>query len=381
MLSPVHILPIVRMKQNVILSEAKDLGGGTVFPPPRSFASLRMTWVVVLLLTAFSLSAQEFREEITVERIIVDAYVIDSRGNPIRELQPKDFKVKVDGKPAEIESLEWQEEGTRFPEGEPKTVEEIDAAYSTPPPEGRLFILFIQNDFQRADARMTGMLQMDDLALRFVNKLQPNDRVAVVSFDSHLRLRQDFTNNRSAIERAVRDSVKINDVWSKPQIVHSPALFTRISLEQAQSASSSEQALLLIGNALMPVPGPKIMVMFGWGLGVRMRGYVTMTHDYGPARRALEQSRTSVFAMDITAADGHDLAFGLGKVAGDTGGFYASTYKLPEIAMGKLERALQGHYVLVVKRPPELPRGVHTLEVNVPRRGVSVHARTSYVDR
>ena len=108
---------------------------------------------------------------------------------------------------------------------------------------------------------------------------------------------------------------------------------------------------LLVGNALLPIPGPKTMVLFGWGLGVYTPVGVVMTRDYMPAKRALEASRTSVFSMDISDADYHSLEVGLGKVSADTGGFYAKTHIFPTIGMRKLERAISGHYVLVVKRP------------------------------
>jgi VWFA-related protein len=338
--------------------------------------------VMLAVLVAAGAAAQEFREEITVERIIVDAHVIDYDGEPVRNLEPSDFQVLIDREPAEIESLEWTAAGTLYPEGSPG---EEQAALSetrstTPPPAGRLIVFFVQTDFGRE--RTKGIMKITSFAIEFLDGLQSNDRVAVVSFDSQLRLRQDFTSDRRKLEEAIRDCVKIGPPKREPELVHSPALFTRIPKEAAKKATSSEQALLLVGNALLPIPGPKTMVLYGWGLGVYTPYGVMMTRDYRPARRALEASRTSVFVMDISDADYHSLEVGLGKVAGDTGGFYAKTHIFPTIGMKKLERAISGHYVLIVKRPPSLERGRHDVEVTVPgRRGIEVLARTSYTDR
>src|SRR5437762_1192142 len=61
------------------------------------------------LLLAAALQQQKpgLQEQITVERVIVDARVTDSLGNPITGLKPSDFKVRIDGKPAAVESADW----------------------------------------------------------------------------------------------------------------------------------------------------------------------------------------------------------------------------------------------------------------------------------
>jgi hypothetical protein len=38
------------------------------------------------------------REEARVERVVVDAYVTDSRGDPIPGITTSDFRVRVDGR-------------------------------------------------------------------------------------------------------------------------------------------------------------------------------------------------------------------------------------------------------------------------------------------
>ena len=48
-----------------------------------------------------------FGERVDVARIIVDARVLDDRGNPIPGLAPDDFKVVIDGKAARVETATW----------------------------------------------------------------------------------------------------------------------------------------------------------------------------------------------------------------------------------------------------------------------------------
>ena len=159
-----------------------------------------------------------------------------------------------------------------------------------------------------------------------------------------------------------------------------PSLARRLDREAMKRCTSSDQALILIGNALRHIPGPKSMILLGWGLGHRVGKTVVMDHKYPIARRSLEQARVTVFALDTTDADYHDLEFGLGKAAADTGGFYAKTHVFPQIAIDRLQRTLAGHYELEVRKPAGLSRGSHTIEVRVKRRGTYVMARSGFVD-
>src|ERR1700756_1731445 len=61
---------------------------------------------IALALLAVAAAAQ-VQEQITVERILVDTRVTDDHGNPITGLKPADFRVRVDGKLAAVESAEW----------------------------------------------------------------------------------------------------------------------------------------------------------------------------------------------------------------------------------------------------------------------------------
>ncbi|MGA7617450.1 MAG: hypothetical protein WBX15_19980 [Thermoanaerobaculia bacterium] len=336
--------------------------------------------VLVLLMATAALAQQpEIRaqEEITVERLVIDARIIDSHGNPIEGLTRKDVRVRVDGRPAEVEAVEWVSEDKPLDTGagaEPEK-EEI---HGVPIPRGRLLVFFFQTDFQRQ--RVKGEMRILSYAKNLLGTLGPEDRVAVVSFDSHLKLRQDFTSDHRKIETAIDEALRIDEP-PPPPLVPSPALFTRIDRDAARKAAQPETALLLIGNALIPIPGPKSLLLFGWGLGHLMgRNGVVMDKDYFPAKLALEQARTAVFALDISDADYHSLEVGLGKVAADTGGFYAKTHIFPQIAMERMERVLAGHYEVVIKVPPG-PRGLHKVELEVPhRRDAEVLARSMFDD-
>ena len=106
------------------------------------------------------LAAQEQRtsEEITVERILIDARVTDYDGDPIVGLKAEDFEVKVDGKSAKVESVLW------FPETIASRIEAgmDDDEIVSETKRGRLFIYFVQTDFAREPSRLGAVAQDQD---------------------------------------------------------------------------------------------------------------------------------------------------------------------------------------------------------------------------
>lgn len=320
-------------------------------------------------------------ETITVERILIDARVTEGNGDPILALGPADFRVRIDGKPATIESAEWVPDtaGARAVSAATSDVQED--TLETPAPAGRLLIFFFQTDFSREPVRVNGQMKVLAYADQILDGLDPDDRVAVFSFDSHLKFRLDFSSDREKIREASHAAIEIDDP-PRPPLVPSPSLSRHVPAAALRDVKTPEQALFLLGNALRSIPGPKSLVLFGWGLGNLSNGRVHMDGYYAVAQRALEQSRTSVFSIDITQADWHSLASGLGKAAADTGGFYAETFTFPQLAVERLLRTLEGHYELTVLRPQLGTVGVHTIEVQVAgHRGAIVLSRGSFVDK
>ncbi|TAM44737.1 MAG: VWA domain-containing protein [Acidobacteria bacterium] len=318
--------------------------------------------------------AMRVREHVEVPRVVVDVRVVDRRGDPVMGLAPADFRALVDGAPAAVESAEWVAGTAPYAEG--LTPEQAVAAGAQAAPPGRLVVLFFQSDF--AQVRLAGLMQMKFRAIELLAKLQPADRVAVVSFDSHLRLRLDFTSDRASITAAIHRAILFG---GEPGIAPGPfpSLAASFDAAAAARAASPEAGLLVTARALEALPGAKSLVFFGWGLGTKMGPWIWMGHSYGLAREALLRARVSVFAIDVTDADYHDLEVGLQQVAADTGGFYAKTNLFPGQAITRLEGALAGHYVLVLVRP-EGPRGWHALTIALPGRTATVLAKPTFRD-
>jgi VWFA-related protein len=312
-----------------------------------------------------------FREKVDVESVVVEARVVDGAGRPILGLTPRDFRLRVDGRVVELQSATWVSEDT------PPDREAVAAAIQSGAPSlprGRLIVFFFQKDLE--PSRVAGFLQMLRRSRKLLDGLGEHDRVAVVSFDTHLKLWTDFTADRVRLRRVLDRSI----LFERPayNVEAAPSLFDNLDPAAGRRAATPESALLLLGEALKALPGSKSLVLFGWGMGRWTPGIgVYLDADYGPARRALIDGRVTVFALDVTNADYHTLEVGLQQVADDTGGFYARTHLFPGQALDRLEQALAGHYVLTFARPV-LPRGEHGLHISLVGRKGTVMAPRLY---
>lgn len=330
------------------------------------------------------LSAQ-LQETITVSRVVVDARVTEIAGEPIADLTAEDFEVRIGGKRAVVESAEWVDDVEPVG-GWPLAFDGSTTAAEAPPESrqsptanrqpGRLIVIFVQTDFARDSWRVHGQLKFLQYAEDLLETFGGEDRVAVFSFDSHLKFRLDFSGDRDAILEAMRGAIYL-DTPPEPPIVPSPSLASRLDREDMRRAAHSETGLLVVANALRTISGPKTILLLGWGLGERTMGGVSMKRQWEPARRALDAARASIFALDTTYADYHDLEIGLGAAAKQTGGFYAKTHIFPRIAIERLQRTLSGHYELTLRAVDDLEPGTKSLDVRVKRRGATVLAPTT----
>jgi VWFA-related protein len=333
-----------------------------------------LAMVAVVSVPGRAQEPKPFTERVDVHRVLLDVRVTDGLGQPLEDLSKTDFIVRIDGKPVPVESAAWvtgalrsSETGT-VPAGSP-------SGTTMPGIEGRLVVFLIQKDLE--PSRIVGLMQLLIDARPFFAAFTPRDRLAVLSFDSRLRIWSDFTNDLERVRALLQHGILMSEpaalVESK-----APSLVARLGARQADGASTMEEALALVGRALEPLPGAKSVIVFGHGFGRLGLSGVTLAPDYDEARRSLRAARASVFCLDVTQADYHSLEAGLEQVAEDTGGFFERTHLFPTRALNRLAGVLAGHYVLMVERPP-VRKGRHRVDVSVPHRGATVLAR-DFVD-
>jgi VWFA-related protein len=350
---------------------------------PRRRASRRRVAAAVAVAATMASSwavAQQpprFAERVDVGRIIVDARVLDDRGNPVRGLTADDFTVRVDGAIARVETATWVGAGDADLDGAPLGASPL-AESGAPIAPGRLVVLVFQKDLE--PSRIVGLMRMLLRSRDVLETLTPNDRVAILSFDSHLKIWTDFTNDRERLHRVLAHGVLFEGPPAALAAT-TPSLVERLDPNRGRRTYEIERALELVGEALEPLPGSKLLVLIGYGFGRFGSGGVTMNDGYGPARRALVASRTAVVSLDVTEADYHSLETGLKLVSEQTGGFYARTHLFPDLAMQRLSGAIAGYYVLSVEeKQPNRRRTTRDIEVRLTHRKGNVLATSASME-
>jgi hypothetical protein len=253
-----------------------------------------------------------------------------------------------------------------------------DAEARPADPAGRLIVVLVQKDLE--PVRIVGLMRMLKLVEPLLQQLTPRDRVAVLSFDSHLKIWTDFTPDVQRVRSVLQEDLLLR---RPPPVAaaRGPSLLARLSPAAAKRARGFEDGLRLVGEALEPLPGAKSIVLLGHGFGRfnRSTGGAILMDGYDEARDALQRARASVFTLNVTQANFNSLQAGLQAVSAATGGFYSSTYEFPGLAVSRLVHALEGHYVLFVDKPPARI-GAHRIEVRLAGRRGNVFARSSYLD-
>src|SRR5438128_5156299 len=196
-------------------------------------AKRRVRAALITLLLATAAHAQ-VQEKITVERILIDARVTNDSGDPILGLKPEDFRVKIDGKLARVESVDWIPESTvarELANIDAPPPAEVNTSMEQPAPRGRLLIFFFQTDFARVPSRTTGQMQIVSARDKWLEWLEDDDRVAVFSFDSHLKFFLDFTSDKEKIRNAMEQALYIQEPLP-PRTVPMPSLAKRIDRQE-----------------------------------------------------------------------------------------------------------------------------------------------------
>ena len=293
---------------------------------------------------------ESFEDKISVSELELVLRVVDTWGRPILGLKPEDFRVRLGKSEVPIAGLDWisAEDGGILDlpaEMEPPEEGEEDEVTVALPAPGRLVVLFVQTDLN--PTRISGQMRMRSRTRKLLDSLHPQDRAAVVSFDSQLKLWQDFTLDRDAVHAAL-DRAMLYNKAPAIQPEGEVSLARRFDFEAARETSTPERALEVTARALDALPGEKIMIFLGYGFGNYSRDGTRMRPAFIPAVKALWDAQISVFALDVTSADSHDLAAGLVQVADATGGLYLSTFRLPNLATEVLSKAISGYYILAL---------------------------------
>ncbi len=190
-----------------------------------------------------------FRSETRL--VLVDTVVTDKKGNYVRDLEQKDFKVWEDGKEQALTSFSY-EENTGVPTGA----------------KPRYMVLFFDN----STMDMGDQVKARDAATKFIDANAGPDRlIAIADFGGTVRISQNFTADAIRLKQVVA-GLKSSSVSPNAQdpvtvaSLASPSIGPSLSNAEADfGVHTVLLALRSLAKGLSGVPGRKTLVMLTSG--------------------------------------------------------------------------------------------------------------------
>ena len=246
----------------------------------------------------------------------IDVEVTDKSGKPIRDLKAEQFSVSDDGKPEKISIFTFQDIEkleTATADNTTPIVVAIDRpamatdaeAVSNQVRDRRLIVLF----FDLTSMQPDDIARAHDAAMKFVQKQMTNaDLVSVVAFATRLTVWADFTNDRTALEKALaRLTPDVMSQLSDP--LYAAAQNGEYDVQQYTGAAFSPdetefnafntdqklEAVQGLVNVLAAIPGRKAVIQFSGG--ITQTGEENRT-ELRAATDAANRADVSIYSID-----------------------------------------------------------------------------------
>ncbi len=199
--------------------------------------------------------------------VLVDSVVTDKKGNYLRDLTAKDFRVWQDDSEQEIKTFSFQ------------------ADPASPTRNRKQFIVLF---FDNAAMSLSDQMQARQAAARIIDaNAGPNRLLAIINFNGVLQISQNFTKDIDLLKKAI----------TGVKLPMGPALDGESigGIEGDFALRDSIMALRTVGKGLGSVPGRKTLVYFtaGFPLGPEYLSEVTATID------ACNKSNVAIYPIDV----------------------------------------------------------------------------------
>jgi VWFA-related protein len=221
--------------------------------------------------------------------VLVDVRVWDKSGNPIVDLKQSDFHVLEDGAPQEINSFNLEDIArlatASAESGTPPIINFANLPANVQPAkileDHRLTVLF----FDMTSMPVDNLGRALAAAENFVQKqMTPADLVAITTYSSSLRVVQDFTNDRDALEAALHkirigESSSLAEAGTEGEAGTTNASGDEVVTQDVSAAFTPDEtefnifntdeklsALQSLAETLRDVPGRKSVIHFSSGI-------------------------------------------------------------------------------------------------------------------
>jgi VWFA-related protein len=361
--------------------------------------------------------------------VLVDARVTDKKGNPVTDLKQSDFRVLEEGVPQQITSFSLEDVASLVlatgENGPPPTINLQELPPGAPVAkliqDHRLIVLF----FDLTSMPVDDLARALKAATNFTkSQMTPADLVALVTYTSELRVIQDFTNDRDALNGAI-NKIRLGEASSLAgagteggtgttnasgqEVVNQDVSAAFIPDETEFNIFNTDEKLAAVeslSEMLGGVPGRKSVIHFSSGLErtgienqaelraatdaanrsnvsfytVDARGLVSLPPG-GDASTA-SPAGTAIYSGSAVSSQLSSLQGGretLASLAADTGGrtFYDLNDFAP--AFERVQAENSSYYLLGYSPSNTKSDGrFRRIRVEVARAGVKVEARPGY---
>jgi VWFA-related protein len=357
-----------------------------------------------------------------VEVVAVDVRVVDSTGRPVWDLRPGDFVVTVDGRPRTLVTADFISYPVTAVAARPTSVSEsaaVPPSFSSneaPSARGRTVVLVADEENIRAGyGKWAG-----DAAGRFVDRMQPEDRIGLLIPRSQIRVAP--TTDHAVVKAGLSRVVgHMAHTWNGPAQA-CDGVYGKLTPPDGGRTSARPQfdggakavvddmrdraintlrSLVVLLESLQTEPGPKTIVLISEELPVcdQVAAQADFKHEYGRVSEAAARARAMLYVMqlDRPVADAEDpqrasqnwqsqssrdrdiRSSGLETVVSVTGGRRLLVSGIPDAPLARIALEISGQYVLGIRTEPADRDGkTHRIKVTVKRKGVDVRARQTF---
>lgn len=331
-----------------------------------------------------------FTGKVNVNEVLLDVLVTDARGNVIVGLDKNDFVVKENGKPVDLTGVTFYS-NRRLLESSPVLAKQgVSTDQNT---EDRYFIFFFEDqkpEAQEAPRLLSQQLEAAKRARGWVDgEMLPNDWVAVVSYDTRLKVQQDFTHDKAALIQAIGDAMKGKDPEgnypSRIDVNKGPSLLAGLPTGRELMSKTPKiyDAFQVLARAAGNIRGRKNLLLFTYGLPSNE----TTFHQFVPDKRyflptldALNANNVAVYSLDLTPADTeHTLSDSLQYMSDQTGGRYFFNITNFSTPLDQIAKENNGYYLLSYQsEQPAGKTGFQNVTVTTTNPELRVKARKGY---
>jgi VWFA-related protein len=330
-----------------------------------------------------------FQEEIAVTEVLLDALVTDREGNVVIGLGKDDFAVEVAGTEVPVESVTFYSNRRFLGDRTSERAQELGLASVA---EDRYFIFFL-HDQGRDNSEIPGIVARQIDAVRQAKQWLREERlagdwVAVASYDTKLKIHQDFTRGHDALSSALDDAAAGRDPggnWPSrlPAEEAGPSLRGGLPRgnELRDATRSIYDGLSILARAAGNIRGRKNLVLLTTGFG-RVNDFGLYMPDpryYPPMSQALNANNVAVYGIDLMPlGTEHTMSSAMNQLANDTGGRYYFNFTTFATPLRQISTDNNGYYLLSFQATRAGKSGYREVQVKTRNPDFAVRTREGF---